>query len=91
MLGGEQAIQIAWQLRRRVESHWQSKGDRLPIILTEEDQQELMAGAEDETFWLGATNQEYEGFTPVLGLHLCWWRVCYQRGLTRLVFISWYG
>ena len=27
--------------------------------------------------------------TTVSGLHPCWWRVCYQRSLSRLVFTSW--
>ena len=33
------------------------------------------------------TKYKYE-LTNVLGLHPCWWRVRYQRGLPRLVFTS---
>ena len=43
------------------ESYCRNAGGRLPIVLTEEDQQELTEVAGDETFWLGATDQEDEG------------------------------
>ena len=32
---------------------------------------------------------ERKGSSTVSGPHPCWWRVCYQRGLPRLVFTSW--